>query len=69
MVQWTEGSRAGERSGAPGVAGRSGEELSLQKMRLRGNLLALHNSLRGGCSQRGQALLPGNWTRGNDLKL
>ncbi|NXC87860.1 CAD23 protein, partial [Cercotrichas coryphoeus] len=43
-----------------------GKRLSLEKRRLRGDLLALHNSLTGEDSQVGQGLLP---TRGNSPKL
>jgi len=45
--------------------------LSLEKRRLRGNLLTLSNSLKGGCGQAGVGLLPGNSDRmgGDGLML
>lgn len=66
-----EANGAGQGSGVPGVAEGTGVA-QVEERRLRGDLLALHNSLAGGCSQTGIGLfsqITGDRSRGNGLRL
>ena len=68
-----EGQRSCEGSGAQcdGERLREAGQFGLEKRRLRGDLLALCNDLKGGCVRWGRPLLPGNSrrTRGDGLTL
>ncbi|NXO94902.1 KSR2 Kinase, partial [Certhia brachydactyla] len=68
---WRGWSVSREGNGAPGAAEGAGKGAQPGEKEAQGDLVSLHNSLTGGDSQGGQALLPGNRDRrrGNGLRL